>query len=85
MTFAKAFGYRIGMARTKLGISQEELAGRAGMHLTTVNKIECGRGGPSVESLVRLATGLGCDPGELLAGVEWHSGALRLGHFDLPN
>jgi transcriptional regulator with XRE-family HTH domain len=81
MTFAKAFGHRVGMKRTELGITQETLADRAGMHITTVNQIECGRGGPSVESLLRLAAGLGCDPGELLAGVDWEPAGLRVGPF----
>src|SRR5436305_13407082 len=44
--------------RDRLGISQEELAGRAGLHRTYVSDIERGARNPSLESIDKLARAL---------------------------
>jgi len=51
-------GNAIKSTRTTLGISQEELAARAGLHRTYVSDVERGVRNPSLESVRKLANGL---------------------------
>src|ERR1044071_6626136 len=44
--------------RSRLGISQEELAGRAGLHRTYISDIERGARNTSLESIDKLARAL---------------------------
>jgi len=53
------FGTAVRNKRAELGISQEELAGRAGLHRTYVSDIERGARNPSLESIEKLAQALG--------------------------
>jgi transcriptional regulator with XRE-family HTH domain len=53
-----ALGARIKELRKRLGISQEELAGRAGMHWTYLSDLERGRQTPTLDMLNRVARGL---------------------------
>jgi transcriptional regulator with XRE-family HTH domain len=48
-------GMAIKTQRTSLGISQEELAYRAGLHRTYVSDLERGARNPSIESIEKLA------------------------------
>lgn len=50
-----ALGQRVREARTRLGVSQEELAHRAGLHRTYVGSVERGERNISVGSLFTLA------------------------------
>lgn len=50
-----ALGQRIRDERTRLGLSQEELAHRAGLHRTYVGSVERGERNISVGSLYTLA------------------------------
>jgi len=52
------FGVSVKNWRSRLGISQEELAGRAGLHRTYVSDIERGARNPSLESIDKLARAL---------------------------
>src|SRR4051794_21176104 len=52
------FGVSVKIWRSRLGISQEELAGRAGLHRTYVSDIERGARNPSLESIDKLARAL---------------------------
>ena len=51
-------GRAIKAYRTALGISQEELAHRAGLHRTYVSDLERGARNPSIESIEKLAQAL---------------------------
>ena len=51
-------GRAIKTRRTSLGISQEELAHRAGLHRTYVSDLERGARNPSIESIEKLAHAL---------------------------
>ena len=51
-------GMAIKTQRASLGISQEELAHRAGLHRTYVSDLERGARNPSVESIEKLARAL---------------------------
>jgi transcriptional regulator with XRE-family HTH domain len=53
--------------REQAGLSQEELAARAGLARTYISGIENGRRNPTVIVLYEIATQLGADPRELLA------------------
>jgi len=52
--------------RTATGLSQEELAARAGLHRTYVSSVERGQRNVSLENIFALARALGCDPQELV-------------------
>ena len=52
--------------RLALGLSQEEMAERVGLHRTYYSSVERGAYNITVTALFRLAVGLGCEPGELL-------------------
>ncbi|MBI3853108.1 MAG: response regulator [Verrucomicrobia bacterium] len=53
-----SFGTAVKSRRSRLGISQEELAWRAGLHRTYVTDIERGARNPSLESIHKLARAL---------------------------
>ena len=65
----KRVGARLRELRTRVGISQEELAARASLHRTYVGGIERGERNVAVVNLVRLATALEVEPSELLVGI----------------
>lgn len=54
----KQFGAAVRLRRDHLGISQEELAGRAGLHRTYISDVERGARNVSLESIRRLAEAL---------------------------
>jgi transcriptional regulator with XRE-family HTH domain len=66
---AGEIGRRVRARREAIGISQERLGHLVGLHYSTVSHIERGDRGLRVISILRLAEGLACDPGELLAGI----------------
>lgn len=68
--FQTALGEAVKARREELGLTQEELAGEAGLHQRWISNLECGWRNPSLRSLRRLADGLGLEPSELLARGE---------------
>ena len=54
----KQFGAAVRFHRDRLGISQEELAGRASLHRTYISDVERGARNVSLESIHRLANAL---------------------------
>jgi CheY-like chemotaxis protein len=65
-TDLKALGVAIKAERSVLGISQEELADRAGLHRTYVSEIERGSRNPSIASIEKLAQALKLSVSSLL-------------------
>lgn len=63
----RRFGARVRQERTRLGISQEELADLAGLHRTYVGGMERGERNVGILNLIRLARALGVTPGDLLS------------------
>ncbi len=60
------FGANLRDAREKLGLTQEQVAQRSGVHSTEVSRIEGGRRDPKVSTLERLAKAVEVKPGRLL-------------------
>ena len=58
-------GETIRARRKKLGLSQEELAHRAGVHPTYLSAIERGERNPALENLCAIAKALGVPLAEL--------------------
>jgi transcriptional regulator with XRE-family HTH domain len=66
---AKLLGERIRRARVGLGLSQEAIAGLAGIHVTNFGKIERGDANPSLLTIVRIAAVLGTDVATLTKDI----------------
>lgn len=64
--YRKTFSRNVRRLRTKLALTQEELAERADMHWTYVSGVERCKYNVSLNTIVRLAKALGCQPHELL-------------------
>ena len=64
------FAFHLRRLRTSAGLSQEELADRAGLHRTYISSIERGQRNVSLENIFVLAKALGAQPGELLKSIE---------------
>ena len=65
-----AIGKAISKLRLDLGLSQEELADRAGIHRTYVSQLERGIKSPTLVVLMKVAKALGTRPSRLLRSVE---------------
>jgi len=66
----EAFGKIVADRRRELGLSQEGLAERSGLHRTYVGSVERGERNLSFLNLVRLSRALRLPLGDLLAGVD---------------
>jgi len=64
------FGIRICTLRKTLGISQEELASRAGIHRTYLGGVERGERNVGLLNILRISEALEVRPEELLKGVQ---------------
>lgn len=65
-----AFNYNLKEVREFLGLSQTELARKAGFKNSAISHFEAGRRMPSVQNLVKLAKGLGVTTDRLLFGIK---------------
>lgn len=66
-------GYHLKVKRESLGLSQEELADRSGLHRTYITDIERGHRNITIQSILRLASALQLSLGELFSGIDTHS------------
>jgi transcriptional regulator with XRE-family HTH domain len=71
---AEIVGRRIRRIRRGLDMSQEALAYNAEIHRTQISLIEWGERLPRIDTLIKLAGGLGVPPCELLDGIVWKLG-----------
>jgi transcriptional regulator with XRE-family HTH domain len=69
-TARKIFAQNVRQRRSKLGLSQEELAARAGLHRTYVGSIERAERNVSIDNMEKLATALGTTLSALVAVSE---------------
>jgi transcriptional regulator with XRE-family HTH domain len=81
VTVAERFGENLASLRRKADITQEELAFRAALHRTEVGLLERGGRIPRIDTLAKLAGALGVLPAELLNGIVWVPGEVRIGQF----
>ncbi|MBX7136319.1 MAG: helix-turn-helix domain-containing protein [Fimbriimonadaceae bacterium] len=65
-----AFGRQVAAERRKIGLSQEALAAKAGIHRTYVGAVERGERNISLLNIHKLANALGVDPGTLVRRTE---------------
>lgn len=65
----RLFGARVRARRQLLGMSQEGLADRCGVHWTFLGQVERGMRNLSLHNLLKLADGLELDPCELVRGL----------------
>jgi transcriptional regulator with XRE-family HTH domain len=65
----QTLGKRIAAVRKAAGLSQPELAGKAGLPLNTLKNWEQDRRQPYASAVAALAEALGVPAGELLEGV----------------
>ena len=65
--FTAAFGAHIRTLLKNLGLSQEEVAHRAGVHVTYLSSIERGVRNPSLRNIRRIASALEVSVKELFA------------------
>ena len=63
------FGQRVRGVRLELGLSQEALAERAGLHRNYVGGIERGERNVALDNIWLLAEALSVDPAELFRNV----------------
>lgn len=61
----KQFGKRVRQLREQVGLSQEALAAKAGIHRTYMGGVERGERNLCLKNIVRLAAALGVPPRDL--------------------
>lgn len=74
MAVRKTFGANVRKYRDKLGISQEELGYRAGLHRTYVGAVERGEYNCTIINAAKLAQALGCGVVALVRDVQLEEG-----------
>lgn len=70
---AKAFGAVVREARTRVGLSQERLAFKAGIHPTYLSRVERGVKSPTLDVVDALARGLHIKSSSLIQLAEEHT------------
>lgn len=77
MTPQERFAVNLRRARTKAGISQEELGYVCDLHRTEVSLLERAGREPRLATIVKLAGALNTTPGALCEGISWLPKARR--------
>lgn len=57
----------IRLRRQQIGLSQESLADKCGLHRTYIGAIERGERNLTIKTLARISDALGCNPVELIS------------------
>ncbi len=84
MDIAAQFGDNLVRCRKLADLSQDELSVRASVHRTEISQLERGLRIARIDTLVKLCGSLEVEPSELLAGIDWSPGDVRLGRFCPP-
>jgi transcriptional regulator with XRE-family HTH domain len=69
-TLLRAFGLAMRRERERLGVSQDVLAGMAGLHRTYIGSVERGERNLSLVNIAAIARALGIPASKLLAQAE---------------
>lgn len=67
----RRFGENLIVLRSRVGLSQEGTAQRAGLHKTQLSLLERGLRSPRLDTIVKLGGAVEVAPCELLAGMAW--------------
>ncbi len=70
-TPAERFAANLVWFRLEVGLTQQQLADRVGMHRTVLSVLEQGRRLPRLDTILMLAAGLEVDRCDLLAWMRW--------------
>lgn len=62
------FANNIKLIRTKLGLSQEELAAKCNLHRTYISSVERAKRNVSIDNIEKIALALNVSPSQLLEG-----------------
>lgn len=85
MDVAGRFGENLARCRKRANLSQEELGLRAGMNRAQIGVLERGERLPRIDTLMKLAGALSVSADELLDGIGWRPGAIKMGSFQLAD
>jgi transcriptional regulator with XRE-family HTH domain len=84
MEVARRFGENLRQLRKAADISQEELGMRSSLHRTEIGLLERGARVPRIDTLIKIASGLGIRVDcALLDGITWTPGSSQAGAFKL--
>lgn len=67
---SEKFGKAVALARLEAGVTQEVLAGRAGLHRTYISLVERGKRSPTLDAVESIARALTLSASELLRRAE---------------
>jgi transcriptional regulator with XRE-family HTH domain len=81
MDVAGRFGDNLVRCRKVAGLSQDELSIRASVHRTEISQLERGLRLARIDTVAKLCGSLETEPNELLAGILWLPGDIRIGRF----
>lgn len=81
-TLGERFGANVVWFRSKAGLSQEALGERVGMNRVAIGELERGRRLPRLDTILKLAAGLGVSACDLVAWMWWDPATHE--HFDSP-
>ncbi len=85
MTVREQFAANLRRERKRVGLSQEALGERAGLHRTAIGLLERGERLPRIDTLIKLAQALPVEAADLLDGITWEPGETKTtpGQFTL--
>ncbi len=75
---ASQFARNLVFCRKRAGLSQEELGYRAQVHRSEVSLLERGARTPQVDTILKLAGALSVPVSDLLAGLKWTPGEVKV-------
>lgn len=70
MNIQTAFGKKLREIRQEKGISQEDLAERAGLHRTYISSVERGERNVTLTTILKIAKAMGVEMAALLPKIE---------------
>jgi transcriptional regulator with XRE-family HTH domain len=71
VTVRERFAANLRRQRRRTGLSQEAVSVRAELHRTQIGLLERGARMPRIDTLIKLAVALDCNPADLIIGIEW--------------
>jgi transcriptional regulator with XRE-family HTH domain len=83
-SIAARVGENLARERRRAGLSQEAVGYRASLHRTEIGLLERGERTPRIDTAIKLAGALEVELAQLVEGIAWSPGSIRLGGFDLP-